>query len=280
MRRSIPFLIFPILLLGIPLLSFGSSPEFETRPKSEATASQRYQDTQRNVTVDAYVTEIGGEVLKTEFISHPPGAVQLKGVQLISPEGGVYGPKEMYNVTEQAARNLGRLRPIPVVRAPSRKTSAAKVSSLLLGTGLTALSGLSGSPKTSAYKAGEYGAHSAAKTSSGVSALGVVGRLAPAMLSQGGRSKGSASETVEWIEPQTAGTGLFSSIAEFDYPHGMTPADPLRLNAKMEYPDKSTATYTFVLHPGPFAAGGAPSPPPTNSIWEKIKLTGPSAKLL
>lgn len=250
-------------------------------PQDQEPGYRHYRDTQKKVTVDAYVIRMREDALKIEFISDPPGKVQLKSAQFISPEGVVCRPKEMYEVSEQAARHLGRLRPIPVPKEKKTKSKKVKIGSLLLGTGLTALSGFSGSSGTGAAKAAECATDVASKGSSGLSALGAVGGLVPLALSQAGNSGQTSSEEVEWVEPQTAGTGLFSNVAEFSCPPSTSSSKPWRLEAEMEQQGKSVSTYTFYLQPDPFISGGGRSgPPSTPSDWEMIQLTGSKAKLL
>lgn len=236
------------------------------------TETTVYQDTQKNVRVDANVIRRDGKAFKVEFISDPPGAVKLQTAQLISPDGVSYAPYQIYDVSEQAARNLGRLRPIPVPQSKKSKSSMGKVGSALLSTGLSAaLSGLSSPSPSSAYSAGSYGAH-AAKAGSGFPTVGLVSGLAPLALSGTGNAHPAKGENVEWVEPKTAGTGIFSSVAEFDRPAPSPSQEPWQLKAQMKDSRGSSLTYTFRFYPVP----------PLPSIWEKekIKLTGPSSKLL
>jgi len=230
-----------------------------------------YQDTQKKIRVDAYVIQRDEKVFKVEFISDPPGAVKLHTAQLISPAGVNYVPYQTYDVSEEAARNLGRLRPIPVLKSKKSKSSMGKIGSALLGAGLsTALSGLSSPSHATAYSAGKYGAEAAKHTSSGLSTVGLVSGLTPLALTGTRNSHQAQTEDVEWIEPKTAGTGIFSSVAEFEYPAPSPSQEPWQLKAEMEGPGGSSITYTFNLYPVP------PSP----SVWERIQLTGPSSKLL
>jgi len=229
-----------------------------------------YQDTQKKIRVDAFVIQRDEKIFKVEFISDPPGAVKLHSVQLISPEGVSYAPYQTYDVSEQAAKNLGRLRPIPVPKSKKSKSSMGKIGSALLGAGLsTALSGFSSPSHSTAYSAGQYGAE-AAKTSSGFPTVGLVSGLAPLAMSGTGNNRQAKREDVEWVEPKTAGTGIFSSVAEFERPAPSPSEEPWQLKAEMKDRGGSTLTYTFSLYPVP----------PLPSVWEEIQLTGPSSKLL
>ena len=263
-------LIVVLCLHQVSFIPSGISRSDEIRDVGESLDYQHYQDTQKGIPLDLHVVR-RDNVLKTEFISDPIGALQMKSVQLISPEGKIYLPKKTYEVSEQAARNLGRLRPIPVRKAKKSKSSMGKIGSALLGAGLsTALSGL-GSPHSTAYSAGHYGAEAAKDTSSGLSTVGLVSGLAPVALLGTGNGRHAPSEEIEWMEPKTAGTGIFSSVAEFECPAPSSSEEPWQLKAEMEDRKGSWVTYTFDFYPVP--------PPP--SLWEeKIQLTGPSSKLL
>lgn len=255
----IVFFIFSILFGGIPP-AFGVSEQENPTAETEESDYQRVQNTQKGIPVDAHVIR-RTNTLRMEFISDPVGAVRLKSIQLISPEGIIYEPREIYDVSEQAARNLGRLRPVPVPKAKRSKSSMSKIGSALLGVGLsTALSGLGSPSHSTAYSAGHYGAEAAKQSSSGLSTVGLVSGLAPVALAGTG-SRGQAS---------AAGTGIFSSVAEFERPASSPSQEPWQLKAEMEGRGGSSLIYTFNFYPVP------PSP----SIWEKIKLTGPSSKLL
>lgn len=260
--KSVPAFLILSLLFFETSLSAGDISE---------TGISRSRDTQKNITVDAYFVRRENKALKVEFISDPPGAVTLDNAQLISPEGVSYEPYQTYNVSEQAARNLGRLRPIPVLKSKKSKSSMGKIGSALLGAGLsTALSGVGPSHST-AYSAGKYGAEAAKHTSSGLSTVGLVSGLAPLAMSGTGSHRPVKGEDVEWMEPKTAGTGIFSSVAEFEFSRPNPSEKPWQLKAEMEGRGGSSRTYTFDFYPLP--------PPP--SLWEeKIQLTGPSSKLL
>ncbi len=229
-----------------------------------------YQDTQKHIRVDAFVIQRDEKIFKVEFISDPPGAVTLEKVQLVSPEGMSYAPYQTYNVSEQAARNLGKLRPIPVLKSKKSKSSMAKIGSALLGAGLsTALSGSSPS-HSAAYGAGKYGTEAASHASSGLSTVGLVSGLTPLALSRTQSTHRATTEEVEWVEPKTAGTGIFSSVAEFERPRPSPSQEPWQLKAEMKDRGGSSLAYTFSLYPVP----------PLPSTWEEIQLTGPSSKLL
>ncbi len=257
-----------------------SEPPEERQEGSEPPAYQHYQDTQNNVSVDAYVSRVQEDVLKMEFISRPPGMARVKSVQLISPEGTVYGPKTLFEISEQAAKNLGRLRPVFIPKQQASKSTKTKVGSALLSSSLMALSGLSGSSK-STYNTAGY--HAAKKSSSGLSTLGALGGLTPALVTGGsGSSSKGASGEGEWVYPPTAGTGVFSSVAEFDASHIADTSNPWKLQTTMQYPDGKEAVYSFVLYPAGFPAGDKPpeGPPREKSTWDEIQLTGSSSKLL
>jgi len=247
--------------------------------KTKAIEYQYYTDTQSNITVDAHVVHARGDVLKVVFISQPHGFVQLKNARLISPEGIIHGPNKTFEISEEAAKNLGLLRPVPVPKNKKSKSTKAKIGSFILGTALSSLSGSSTPRSYDAY-------HTARQAHSGLSALGLIGGLAPAMLSQTG-SGSSADEDMELEEPPSAGTGIFSSIAEFSYPSDTSSTEPWHLEAEMVYPNKKigpyhyVATYTFTLQPGHFISESTPPLPPAEaSEWDQIKLTGPASKLL
>jgi len=253
-------------ILTVALLVSGRS--LCAKEVSEAE-TELFWDTQKGVTVNARVIPRDEKVFKIELISQPPGAVKLESVRLISPEGVAYAPSQIYDVSEQAARNLGRLRPIPVPKSKKSKSSMTRIGSALLGAGLsTALSGASPS-HSSAYSAGKYGAEAAKHTSSGLSTVGLVGGLAPLAMSGTG-SHQAGREDIEWVEPKTAGTGIFSSVAEFERPTPSPSQEPWQLKAEMKGRGDSSLTYTFNLYPVP----------PLPSVWEKIELTGSSSKLL
>ena len=259
------WILVPLIILAAFL--FGTSLFAKDVSDAEITV---YQDTQKKIRVDAYVIPRDDGSVKVEFISDPPGAVKLNAAQLISPEGVEYVPYQSYDVSEQAARNLGRLRPIPVPKSKKSKSSMNKIGSALLGAGLnTALSGLSSPSHSTAYNAGNYGAE-AAKTSSGFPTVGLVSGLAPLAMSGTKNTRSASTEDIEWVEPKTAGTGIFSSVAEFESLRPSPSQEPWQLKAEMKGHNGSSLTYTFNLYPVP----------PLPSIWEKIQLTGPSAKLL
>lgn len=272
-----PLLVWRFILI-LFFLIYGASPTLgvsegeNTTAETEGLDYQRIQNTQKGIPVDAHVIR-RTNTLKMEFISDPVGAVRLKSVQLISPEGITYEPKEIYDVSEQAARNLGRLRPIPVPKSKKSKSSMNKIGSALLGAGLsTALSGLSSPSHSSAYHASQYGSQAAKQSSSGLSTVGLVSGLAPLALSGtgSGSNRQAKGEDVEWVEPKTAGTGIFSSVAEFECPAPSSSQEPWQLKAEMEDRKGSSLIYTFNFYPVP----------PLPSIWEEIQLTGPSSKLL
>lgn len=254
-------------ILTVALLISGRSLSAE---EVSQTQEEFFWDTQKGVTVNARVVPRDEKVFKIEFIAQPPGAVKSESVRLISPEGAEYAPLQIYDVSEQAARNLGRLRPIPVPKSKKSKSSMNKIGSTLLGAGLsTALSGLSSPSHSTAYRAGKYGAE-AAKTSSGLPTVGLVSGLAPLAMSGRGSHPQAQGEEVEWVQPKTAGTGIFSSVAEFEYPAPSLSQEPWQLKAEMKDRRGSSLTYTFNLYPVP----------PLPSVWEKIQLTGPPSKLL
>ena len=139
---------------------------------------------------------------------------------------------------------------------------------------------MSSPSQSTAYHAGQYGAEAAKASGSGSAALGALGGLAPLALSGGGSPKGQSGEEIEWIEPKTAGTGIFSSVAEFECPASDLSSGPWQLKADMENPKGSPLTYTFMLSPGLVTAGGGPPRPIMDPDWEGIQLTGPRSKLL
>lgn len=255
--RAVLVLSFLFCLHGVSFVPSGISGPEERQEGSGPPAYQRYQDTQNNVSIDVYVSRAPGDVLKTEFISRPPGMARIKSAQLVSPEGTVYEPETLFEISEQAAKNLGRLRPVFIPKQQASKSTKAKVGSALLSSSLMALSGLSGSSK-STY--GEAGYHTAKKSSSGLSSLGAV---APALVVGGTKSSKDTSGEGEWVYPSTAGTGVFSSVAEFEVPPAADTSGPWQLKATMQYPDGKEAVYFF-----------------EKSIWDEIQLTGPSSKLL
>lgn len=258
-----------LTLLALGTFLFQTSLSAKEISDTEITV---YQDTREKIRVNAYLIRRDELVFKVEFISEPPGTVKLKTARLISPEGVSHAPYQIYDVSEQAARKLGRLRPISVPKSKKSKSSMDKIGSTLLGVGLsTALSGLSSPSHSTAYSAGKYGAE-AAKTSSGFPTVGLVSGLAP--LAMSGTGSGSNRQAkggdVEWVEPKTSGTGIFSSVAEFEYPTPGSSPEPWQLKAEMEGRGGVSITYTFNLYLNP----------PLPSVWEKIELTGPSSKLL
>ena len=233
--------------------------------------------------MDAHVLRTRGNVLRVEWMTDPLGAVKLKSAQLVSPEGVVYAPKESYDVSEQAARNLGRLLPYAVPKQKKSKSAKAKIGSLLLGTALTTLSGVSGSSGSAASSAANCGTAAVKQgASSGFSTLGAVSALAPLALTSTGGSGKNSSKEVEWVEPKTAGTGIFSSVAEFECLSTAPAQNPWRLEAQMEQHDGSVSTYTYLLDPALFVlgAGGQPPGPSGDLSWRGIQLIGPRSKLL
>lgn len=279
--QTLVVLAFSLFFCGTPPVAHALSQEMERDSQIQGMEYQQYRGTQKGVTVDAHITRRNEKVLKIEFIADPPGSVQLKNAQLISPEGTIHTPQATYEVSEQAARNLGRLRPIPVVKTKKSKSSMGKIGSALLGAGLsTALSGMSSPSHSTAYHAGQYGREAAKASGSGTAALGALGGLAPLALSGGKSPKAQPGEEIQWIEPKTAGTGIFSSVAEFECPASESSGGPWQLKADMENPKGSPLTYTFILGSGLVTAGGGPPRPLQDSDWEDIQLTGPRSKLL
>jgi hypothetical protein len=275
-------LIFPFVLFfqQISFTAYGFSAEPEERLESgKPPAFQRYQDTQSNVPVDVYVSQSREKVLKTEFISSPLGMTRIKSVELISSEGTVYGPRTTFEISEQAAKNLGLLQPVFVPEKKVSKSTKAKVGSALLGGAFTALTGLAGSSKSTYSTGGHYAAK---KSSSVLPAVGIAGGLTPALVSGSARKSKDAQEKGEWVYPPTAGTGIFSSVAEFDIPVVADESKPWQLKATMQYPDGKESVYSFVLFPAGIPAGGRPpeGPPAEKTIWDDLRLTGPSSKLL
>lgn len=240
---------------------------------------KRYQDTQKEV-VDAYVARVREDAVKVEFFTYPFGLVKVKDIRLVSPEGMIYGPKTLYDVSEQAARNLGRLRPILVSKTPKPKSAKAKIGSALLGTGIALFSGSSSSSTPSVYDAGSYAAGgSIPSKTSGLSALQVASGLAPLAVSQVGGSAQGGSTGGEWMKSETAGTGIFSNVAEFACPPFGGASKPWKLEAEMEHRDGAIYTYTFALDPFHFSPGNFPPGPPASPEWDDIALTGPRSKL-
>ena len=206
------------------------------------------EDTQRKVTVDAHISLTRDNFLQVEFISHPPGKVRLLSTELVSPEGKVYGPKDTYEVSEEAARNLGRLRPMAVPKGQKKSgLSAGRVGSALLGTGLAAaLSGMGGgSHAQTAYDSVGYATKTASTSHTALSTLGAAAG-ATALARSGGPAP-SPSQEIEWIQPATAGTGLFSSIAQFDHPLPSSSHKPWHLKAVMDHLNGKTSTYDFKI---------------------------------
>lgn len=280
-RRAWVVFVFSLFFCGISPATCALSQEVERDSEVQGLEYQQYRGTQKGVTVDAHVIRRNDKILKIEFIADPPGAVQLKNAKLVSPESKVYQPQAAYEVSEQAARNLGRLRSVPVVKTKKSKSSMSGMGSALLGAGLsTALSGMSSPSHSTAYHAGEYGAKAAKASGSGTAALGALGGLAPLALSGAGSSKGPSGEEIQWIEPKTAGTGIFSSVAEFECPPAESSDKPWQLKADMENSKGATLTYTFILGPGLVTSGGGAPRPLVDPDWEGIQLTGPRSKLL
>src|SRR3989338_4419592 len=272
LKRVAQMFAFLLCFYQVSFTPSGMSAPEEKQEGVKPPFYQHYEDTQNNIPVDVYVSRAHGDVLKTEFISRPPGMARIKSAQLISPEGTVYGPGSTFEISEQAAKNLGRLRPVFIPGKQVSKSTKAKVGSALLSSSLMVLSGLSGSSK-STYDTAGY--HTAEKSSSGLSALGALGGLAPALVAGGTGSSKSASGEGEWVYPPTAGTGVFSSVTEFNAFHVADTSDPWKLQTTMQYPDGKEAIYSFVLYPVGVSPGGKPpgGPAREKSAWGKIQLT-------
>ena len=216
-----------------------------------------YQDTQAGITVEAFVTQTDDGILKVEFISRPPGKVRLVRAELTSPEGVVYAPKDIYEISEEAARNLGRLRPIPALKEAPKKSAKSKWASALTGAALsTALSGIGSSHPKSAYDSMGHTTYAASGSRSTAAALGLAGGATPLLLSRKKQSADAGAEGVQWLEPVTAGTGIFSSVAEFELPAGMDSSAPLSLAAVFDQMNGWVKTYSFVLPPFLFTGTG------------------------
>lgn len=213
----------------------------------ELIGYHRFEDSQKKVTVDAHVT-LTQDNLRVEFISYPPGKVRLQSAELVSPEGEVYGPKDTYEVSEEAARNLGRLRPMAVPKGQKKSgLSRGRVGSALLGTGLVALSGIGGgSHAKTAYDTAGYATKTASTSHTALSALGAAAGGA-ALAKSGSALPSSTSQEIEWIQPPTAGTGIFSSVADFNHPLPSSSHEPWHLKAVMDHLNGKTSTYTFTI---------------------------------
>ena len=220
----------------------------------------RAEDTEAGITVEAYVVQMPDGTVKTEFISQPPGRVRLIRTKLTSPEGVIYAPKDIYEISEQAARNLGRLRPTAVAKQSPKKSTKSKIGSALVGTAIgAALSGWGGSPQkavsSSAYNEAGHTYQAASGSSTALKTMGAVGGgLAASAIGQSGKS--DSGETDQWLEPVTAGTGIFSSVAEFEIPERMDPSAPWTLGVLFDQMNGWVKTYCFTLPPVVLAGPG------------------------
>ena len=186
----------------------------------------------------------------------------------------------MYDISEQAARNLGRLKPVPVPKDKKKsKGTSSKIASFLLGSAVSSVvsssvpMGVADSaycPTGTSQAASQWGA--------GTSAIGAIAGAAPMAFGQSKSPETVPGEEVEWVEPKTAGTGIFSSIAEFIYPTKRSDK-PWQLKVTAEDAKKREIVYTYSLSAEHFVMESMPPVLPGADIWDLILMTGPDSKL-
>ena len=265
--KAFSFILFAFLSLSA-CLAYGTVEEEQKSSVGQgASEVQRYTDTQNNVAVEASVQRTFENRFTIEFISQPSGAIQLKSVKLTSPNGTVYTPQKISDVNEEEARKQGRLAPATAIQEKVVEKNPASKGAFLLGAALTAVSHVSVSSGGGNVSCGTGGA-----SHSGVSGLGIASQVASPLV---------ANQVVErHPESQTAGNGIFSSVAEFDCPSESikVAAAHWNLTAEMQHRDGTLHTYTFILRPDFFVGSSQLSPLLIQSIWYHIRLTGPGAK--